>query len=69
MAKPSEITMLLAEMGEGKSEALPKLIPLVYQELKRLLSRGFRPAMPRVFLNICASATWLTNEWLSSCRC
>ncbi|MBZ5583947.1 MAG: sigma-70 family RNA polymerase sigma factor [Acidobacteriia bacterium] len=42
MAKPSEITMLLAEMGEGKSEALPKLIPLVYQELKRLAARFLR---------------------------
>ena len=27
---------MLAEIGQGKSEALPRLVPLVYQELKRL---------------------------------
>ncbi len=39
MAKPGEVTMLLAEIGRGKNEALPRLIPLVYQELKRLAAR------------------------------
>jgi RNA polymerase sigma factor (TIGR02999 family) len=33
---PGEVTLLLAEMKNGNSEALPKLIPLVYFELKRL---------------------------------
>lgn len=33
---PGEVTLLLAEMKRGNSEALPKLIPLVYHELKRL---------------------------------
>src|SRR5262249_37244740 len=33
---PGDVTLLLAEMKRGNSEALPKLIPLVYQELKRL---------------------------------
>jgi RNA polymerase sigma factor (TIGR02999 family) len=33
---PGEVTLLLAEMKGGNSEALPKLIPLLYHELKRL---------------------------------
>jgi RNA polymerase sigma factor (TIGR02999 family) len=33
---PGDVTLLLAEMKRGNSEALPKLIPLVYHELKRL---------------------------------
>jgi RNA polymerase sigma-70 factor, ECF subfamily len=33
---PGEVTLLLAEMKRGNSEALPRLIPLVYNELRRL---------------------------------
>ncbi|MGA2268537.1 MAG: sigma-70 family RNA polymerase sigma factor [Bryobacteraceae bacterium] len=33
---PGDVTVLLAELGRGNSDALPKLIPLVYRELKRL---------------------------------
>jgi RNA polymerase sigma-70 factor (ECF subfamily) len=33
---PGDVTVLLAEMKRGNREALPKLIPLVYHELKRL---------------------------------
>jgi RNA polymerase sigma-70 factor (ECF subfamily) len=33
---PGDVTLLLAEMKRGNSEALPKLIPLVYHELKRI---------------------------------
>jgi|SRR5215472_8959972 len=33
---PGAVTLLLAEMKRGNSEALPRLIPLVYHELKRL---------------------------------
>ena len=33
---PGDVTVLLAEMKRGNREALPKLIPLVYRELKRL---------------------------------
>ncbi len=36
MANPGEVTALLAEIGQGNSDALPRLVPLVYQELKRL---------------------------------
>jgi RNA polymerase sigma factor (TIGR02999 family) len=39
---PGEVTLLLAEMKHGNSEALPKLIPLVYHELKRLAAYFLR---------------------------
>ena len=39
---PGEVTLLLAEMKRGNSEALPKLIPLVYHELKRLAAHFMR---------------------------
>ena len=34
-----QVTALLADIRRGNDEALPKLIPLVYQELKRLAAR------------------------------
>jgi len=33
---PGEVTLLLAEMKLGHKDALSKLIPLVYKELRRL---------------------------------
>jgi RNA polymerase sigma factor (TIGR02999 family) len=39
---PGDVTLLLAEMQRGNREALPKLIPLVYQELKRLAAHFLR---------------------------
>jgi RNA polymerase sigma factor (TIGR02999 family) len=33
---PGEVTVLLGEMRSGNSDALERLIPLVYQEMKRL---------------------------------
>jgi len=39
---PGDVTLLLAEMKRGNSEALPKLIPLVYHELKRLAAHFLR---------------------------
>ncbi len=39
MAEPGEVTLLLNEIGRGRKEALPKLVPLVYQEMKRLAAR------------------------------
>lgn len=39
---PGEVTLLLAEMKRGNNEALPKLIPLVYHELKRLAAHFLR---------------------------
>jgi RNA polymerase sigma-70 factor (ECF subfamily) len=37
-----EVTLLLAEMKRGNSEALPRLIPLVYNELRRLAAHFLR---------------------------
>jgi RNA polymerase sigma factor (TIGR02999 family) len=39
---PGDVTLLLAEMRRGNSDALPKLIPLVYHELKRLAAHFLR---------------------------
>jgi RNA polymerase sigma factor (TIGR02999 family) len=47
MAEPSgEITLLLAEMKRGNHEALPKLVPLLYDELRRLASHFLREERP-----------------------
>src|ERR1044072_4635223 len=43
---PGEITVLLAEMKRGNSEALPKLIPLLYDELRRLAGHFLREERP-----------------------
>ncbi len=37
-----KVTLLLAEMRRGNSEALPALIPLVYNELRRLAAHCLR---------------------------
>src|SRR5215475_6517723 len=37
-----QVTLLLAEMKRGNSEALPRLIPLVYNELRRLAEHFLR---------------------------
>ena len=39
---PGDVTLLLAEMKRGNSDALPKLIPLIYNELRRLAARFLR---------------------------
>jgi RNA polymerase sigma-70 factor (ECF subfamily) len=43
---PGEITILLAEMKRGNSEALPKLMPLLYDELRRLAGHFLREERP-----------------------
>lgn len=46
MSNPGEVTLLLAQLRAGQREAEEKLIPLVYDELRRLAShylRGERP--------------------------
>jgi RNA polymerase sigma-70 factor, ECF subfamily len=43
MSNPrGEVTLLLAEVRAGGSDALDKLIPLVYQELRRIAGRQMR---------------------------
>lgn len=41
-ASPAEITGLLLEWGNGNKAALDRLVPLVYQELRRLAHRQMR---------------------------
>jgi len=41
-AAPGPVTRLLVEWGEGKDEALPALMPLVYKELRVLARRYLR---------------------------
>ena len=48
MAEPSpgEITQLLIDLGKGDKDAEARLIPLVYDELRRLASRFMRGERP-----------------------
>lgn len=43
---PGEITVLLAEMKRGNSEALPRLMPLLYDELRKLAGHFLRDERP-----------------------
>ena len=43
---PSEVSQLLIAWGQGQQEALDKLIPLVYQELRRMASNYLRKERP-----------------------
>jgi len=38
-ASPGEVTQLLAQVKGGNEDALAKLIPIVYKELRRLGGR------------------------------
>jgi RNA polymerase sigma-70 factor (ECF subfamily) len=48
MATPvyTEVSQLLVEWGRGDQEALSRLMPLVYDELRRLASRNLRRERP-----------------------
>ena len=48
MAMPAhtEVSQLLVEWGQGDQEALARLMPLVYDELRRLASRNLRRERP-----------------------
>src|SRR5262245_35794139 len=48
MATPAhtEVSQLLVEWGQGDQEALGRLMPLVYNELRRLASRNLRRERP-----------------------
>jgi RNA polymerase sigma-70 factor, ECF subfamily len=43
---PAEISALLAEMNSGRKDALGRLLPLVYKELRRLAGRCMRDERP-----------------------
>ena len=49
-----EITRLLGEVGEGDDDALSRLFPLVYDELRRIARRQRRRAAPPDTLNTTA---------------
>lgn len=42
MPDPGEVTRLLRELGQGDKEAMNRLLPLVYEELRRLAHAYFR---------------------------
>jgi len=42
----NDVTVLLDEMRQGREDALPKLLPLVYNELRRLAGRYMRDERP-----------------------
>src|SRR5271169_4556859 len=44
--EPQEVTRLLLAWNEGDESALEKLVPLVYQELRRLAKRQLRRERP-----------------------
>jgi len=59
---PAEVTSLLNRLAEGNQEAATKLIPLVYEELRRL--RHERPnhtlqATALVWQTVLSSMLWL----------
>jgi RNA polymerase sigma-70 factor, ECF subfamily len=54
----SEVTILLAEVTKGNQDAIPKLVPLVYDEMRRLAGRYMR----RERTNHTLQATALVHE-------
>jgi RNA polymerase sigma factor (TIGR02999 family) len=56
--EPQEVTRLLLAWHEGEESALEKLVPLVYQELRRLAKRQMR----REHLDHTLQTTALINE-------
>jgi len=56
--EPSDVTMLLNAWGAGKQEALDELMPLVYQELRKLARSYLRSERPEHTLQ----PTALVNE-------
>src|SRR5438309_10690688 len=55
---PEEVTQLLLDWSVGNGEALDKLVPLVYEELRRLASRYMAKERPGHTLQ----TTALVNE-------
>src|SRR5256886_1772609 len=58
MSGPGEITGLLAEWSSGNQAALDRLVPVVYDELRRLASNYMRGERPGHLLQ----TTALVNE-------
>ena len=58
LTSPSEVTRLLREWRDGKHEAIDQLMPLVYDDLRRLARHFMRRERPEHTLQ----ATALVNE-------
>jgi RNA polymerase sigma factor (TIGR02999 family) len=58
MDKPKEVTLILKDWNRGDQSALEKLMPIVYDELKRIAARYMRKEQP----NHTLQATALVNE-------
>jgi len=41
-----EVTQMLAELGQGQTDALDRLLPLIYQELRRIASNQMKGERP-----------------------
>ncbi len=54
MQAPSDVTQMLLRWSEGDQEALDRLFPMVYQELKRLARARAREERPDHTLNTTA---------------
>ena len=50
-SSPSDVTLLLRQWSEGDDEALNRLVPLVYAELRRLAHQRLRREPPNRSLN------------------
>lgn len=55
---PHEVTQLLLAWGQGDETALERLIPIVYDELRRLAKRCLRRERPG---HICKRPPWSTR--------
>jgi len=60
--QPQEVTQLLLAWNDGDESALEKLVPLVYEELRRLAKRRMQLERPDHTLQ----TTALINEVLSA---
>src|SRR6185436_4774022 len=43
---PGEVSVLLAQMGAGRKDALDRLLPIIYKELRRLAGHYMRHERP-----------------------
>ena len=59
---PGEVTALLAQVKCGDQEAMGKLMPLVYRELRRLAGHYMRGERPGVKRHWALAKAWLHTE-------
>jgi hypothetical protein len=59
-SSPAEVTSLLNKLAEGDQEAAAKLVPLVYDELRRIAESGFAVSAPITRCKL--QPWWLTHN-------